>query len=155
MLFFVDCKFNCHKRCAYKVPNDCLGETLGGNESVRETVLTYLTHLEYLHCCVSASKPVIITCALCLSWPLFLCRIADMLSPSTDAEVPMDYSNDYIDHDKSSLMDDSDEACSIPGSFSPDSGQDGASGDQRFVRQVLIRLKSFAIKTHKDVKDIF
>ncbi|KAI7800808.1 putative serine/threonine-protein kinase D2 [Triplophysa rosa] len=78
-----DCKFNCHKRCAYKIPNDCLGETLG-----------------------------------------------DMLSPSTDAEVSMDYSNDYIDPDKSSLMDDSDEACSIPGSFSPDSGQDGASGDQ-------------------------
>ncbi|KAG7266862.1 hypothetical protein CRUP_026069 [Coryphaenoides rupestris] len=25
-----DCKFNCHKRCAYKVPNDCLGETFGG-----------------------------------------------------------------------------------------------------------------------------
>uniref|UniRef100_A0A7N9AL25 Serine/threonine-protein kinase n=1 Tax=Mastacembelus armatus TaxID=205130 RepID=A0A7N9AL25_9TELE len=25
-----DCKFNCHKRCAYKVPNDCLGETIGG-----------------------------------------------------------------------------------------------------------------------------
>uniref|UniRef100_A0A672IMS1 Serine/threonine-protein kinase n=1 Tax=Salarias fasciatus TaxID=181472 RepID=A0A672IMS1_SALFA len=24
-----DCKFNCHKRCAYKVPNDCLGETFG------------------------------------------------------------------------------------------------------------------------------
>uniref|UniRef100_A0A8C9TGZ3 Serine/threonine-protein kinase n=1 Tax=Scleropages formosus TaxID=113540 RepID=A0A8C9TGZ3_SCLFO len=23
-----DCKFNCHKRCAYKVPNDCLGETI-------------------------------------------------------------------------------------------------------------------------------
>ncbi|MGH0137445.1 UNVERIFIED_CONTAM: hypothetical protein FKN15_078487 [Acipenser sinensis] len=23
-----DCKFNCHKRCALKVPNDCLGETL-------------------------------------------------------------------------------------------------------------------------------
>ncbi|XP_056612806.1 serine/threonine-protein kinase D2 [Triplophysa dalaica] len=78
-----DCKFNCHKRCAYKVPNDCLGETLG-----------------------------------------------DMLSPSTDAEVSMDYSNDYTDPDKSSLMDDSDEACSIPGSFSPDSSQDGASGDQ-------------------------
>uniref|UniRef100_A0A8C6TY05 protein kinase C n=1 Tax=Neogobius melanostomus TaxID=47308 RepID=A0A8C6TY05_9GOBI len=29
-----DCKFNCHKRCAYKVPNDCLGETLGKNRSV-------------------------------------------------------------------------------------------------------------------------
>uniref|UniRef100_A0A4W4F3K8 Serine/threonine-protein kinase n=1 Tax=Electrophorus electricus TaxID=8005 RepID=A0A4W4F3K8_ELEEL len=27
-----DCKFNCHKRCAYKVPNDCLGETIGGTE---------------------------------------------------------------------------------------------------------------------------
>uniref|UniRef100_A0A673MYQ9 Serine/threonine-protein kinase n=1 Tax=Sinocyclocheilus rhinocerous TaxID=307959 RepID=A0A673MYQ9_9TELE len=64
-----DCKFNCHKRCAYKVPNDCLGETLGND-------------------------------------------------------------NEYSDTDKSSLMDDSDEACSIPGSFSPDSNQHGASGDQ-------------------------
>uniref|UniRef100_A0A672SYR0 protein kinase C n=1 Tax=Sinocyclocheilus grahami TaxID=75366 RepID=A0A672SYR0_SINGR len=76
-----DCKFNCHKRCAYKVPNDCLGETLGND-------------------------------------------------PSTDMEVPMDFSNEYSDTDKSSLMDDSDEACSIPGSFSPDNNQDGASGDQ-------------------------
>uniref|UniRef100_A0A4W5KB51 Serine/threonine-protein kinase n=1 Tax=Hucho hucho TaxID=62062 RepID=A0A4W5KB51_9TELE len=78
-----DCKFNCHKRCAYKVPNDCLGETIG-----------------------------------------------DMLSPSVDHEVPMDYSSEYADSDKSSLMDDSDEACSIPGSFSPESSQDGVSGDQ-------------------------
>ncbi|KAM4627912.1 serine/threonine-protein kinase D2 isoform 2-T2 [Polymixia lowei] len=77
-----DCKFNCHKRCAYKVPNDCLGETIG-----------------------------------------------DMLSPSVDHEVPMDYSSEYDASDKSS-MDDSDEACSIPGSFSPDNNQDGASGDQ-------------------------
>uniref|UniRef100_A0A8C2FHK5 protein kinase C n=1 Tax=Cyprinus carpio TaxID=7962 RepID=A0A8C2FHK5_CYPCA len=67
-----DCKFNCHKRCAYKVPNDCLGETLG-NECERD--------------------------------------IVDMM-------------------DISSLMDDSDEACSIPGSFSPDSNQHGATGDQ-------------------------
>uniref|UniRef100_A0A672T098 protein kinase C n=1 Tax=Sinocyclocheilus grahami TaxID=75366 RepID=A0A672T098_SINGR len=66
-----DCKFNCHKRCAYKVPNDCLGETL------------------------------------------------DILSPSTDMEVPMDFSNEYSDTDKSSLMDDSDEACSIPGANIP------------------------------------
>jgi len=43
----------------------------------------------------------------------------------------MDYSNEFSETDKSSMMDDSDEACSIPGSFSPDSGQDGASGDQR------------------------
>ncbi|XP_077422521.1 serine/threonine-protein kinase D2 isoform X1 [Vanacampus margaritifer] len=80
-----DCKFNCHKRCAYKVPNDCLGETIGENRSN-----------------------------------------SDMLSPSADPEVPMDYTSDY---DKSS-MDDSDEACSIPGSFSPDSSQDGVSADQ-------------------------
>uniref|UniRef100_A0A672IKK0 protein kinase C n=1 Tax=Salarias fasciatus TaxID=181472 RepID=A0A672IKK0_SALFA len=69
-----DCKFNCHKRCAYKVPNDCLGETFG--------------------------------------------------DPSADPEVPMDYSSEYDTSDKSS-MDDSDEACSIPGSFSPDNNQDG------------------------------
>uniref|UniRef100_A0A8C1QLA4 Serine/threonine-protein kinase n=1 Tax=Cyprinus carpio TaxID=7962 RepID=A0A8C1QLA4_CYPCA len=73
-----DCKFNCHKRCAYKVPNDCLGETLG-NKCERDIVDT------------------------------------------------MDI---YSDTDKSSLMDDSDEACSIPGSFSPDSNQHGATGDQ-------------------------
>lgn len=77
-----DCKFNCHKRCALKVPNDCLGETIG-----------------------------------------------DMLSPSADTEVPMDFSTEYDASDKSS-MDDSDEACSIPGSFSPDNNQDGISGDQ-------------------------
>uniref|UniRef100_A0A671KTP5 Serine/threonine-protein kinase n=1 Tax=Sinocyclocheilus anshuiensis TaxID=1608454 RepID=A0A671KTP5_9TELE len=90
-----DCKFNCHKRCAYKVPNDCLGETLGN---------------EYI------------------------------LSPSTDMEVPMDFSNEYSDTDKSSLMDDSDEACSIPGSFSPDNNQDGASGDQRYANIPLMRV---------------
>ncbi|XP_058490320.1 serine/threonine-protein kinase D2 isoform X1 [Solea solea] len=83
-----DCKFNCHKRCAYKVPNDCLGETIGENRS---------------NC--------------------------DMLSPSTDPEVPMDYTCEYENSDKSS-MDDSDEACSIPGSFAPENNQDGASGDQ-------------------------
>ncbi|XP_026996681.1 serine/threonine-protein kinase D2 [Tachysurus fulvidraco] len=78
-----DCKFNCHKRCAYKVPNDCLGETIG-----------------------------------------------DIFSPTADTEVPMDYSNEYLDSERTSMMDDSDESCSIPGSFSPDNSQDGASGDQ-------------------------
>ncbi|KAJ7990394.1 hypothetical protein DPEC_G00299850 [Dallia pectoralis] len=77
-----DCKFNCHKRCAYKVPNDCLGETLGDNRS-------------------------------------------DVLSPSVDPEVPMDFSSE-----DPPTPDDSDESCSIPGSFSPESGQDGSSGDQ-------------------------
>ncbi|XP_039865177.1 serine/threonine-protein kinase D2 isoform X1 [Simochromis diagramma] len=83
-----DCKFNCHKRCAYKVPNDCLGETIGENRSN-----------------------------------------SDMLSPTADPEVPMDFSSEYDGSDKSSI-DDSDEACSIPGSFSPDNNQDGTSGDQ-------------------------
>ncbi|KAH0631576.1 hypothetical protein JD844_005970 [Phrynosoma platyrhinos] len=33
-----DCKFNCHKRCATRVPNDCLGETLfnGGDVTMEE-----------------------------------------------------------------------------------------------------------------------
>uniref|UniRef100_A0AAY4CV58 Serine/threonine-protein kinase n=1 Tax=Denticeps clupeoides TaxID=299321 RepID=A0AAY4CV58_9TELE len=81
-----DCKFNCHKRCAYKVPNDCLGDTI------------------------------------------------DMRSPSVEADVPMDYSSEYSDSDKSSLMDDSDEACSIPGSFCPESNEGGTSGDQKSVK---------------------
>lgn len=55
----------------------------------------------------------------------------DMLSPSTDPEVPMDYSSEYDTSDKSSI-DDSDEACSIPGSFSPDNNQGGTNGDQRY-----------------------
>ncbi|XP_062996102.1 serine/threonine-protein kinase D2 [Elgaria multicarinata webbii] len=34
-----DCKFNCHKRCATRVPNDCLGETLfnGGDVTMEES----------------------------------------------------------------------------------------------------------------------
>ncbi|KAG7483954.1 hypothetical protein MATL_G00043800 [Megalops atlanticus] len=83
-----DCKFNCHKRCAYKVPNDCLGEAIVNG---------------------------------------------DMLSPSVDPE-PMDCTSELGDGDKSSLMDDLDDTCSIPGSFSlntfPDSSQAGASEDQ-------------------------
>lgn len=56
--------------------------------------------------------------------------VLDMLSPSVDPEVPMDYTSEYDSSDKSS-MDDSDEACSIPGSFSPENNQDGTSGDQK------------------------
>lgn len=54
-----------------------------------------------------------------------------MFSPTADTEVPMDYNNEYLDSERTSLMDESDEACSIPGSFSPDNSQDGAGGDQR------------------------
>uniref|UniRef100_A0A8C5GHC6 Serine/threonine-protein kinase n=1 Tax=Gouania willdenowi TaxID=441366 RepID=A0A8C5GHC6_GOUWI len=78
-----DCKFNCHKGCAYKVPNNCLGETIGGE----------LRHLV------------------------------------ADPEVPMDYSIEYDSTDKSQ-MEESDELCSIPGSFSPENNQGGTSGDQ-------------------------
>uniref|UniRef100_A0A8C9W589 Serine/threonine-protein kinase n=1 Tax=Scleropages formosus TaxID=113540 RepID=A0A8C9W589_SCLFO len=61
-----DCKFNCHKRCAYKVPNDCLGETIINGDP-----------------------------------------------------EPMDYTSDSEISERSSIMDDSDDTCSIPGSFSP------------------------------------
>ncbi|MBN3310425.1 KPCD2 kinase, partial [Amia calva] len=84
-----DCKFNCHKRCAYKVPNDCLGETIING---------------------------------------------DILSPSVDTEVPMDFSSEFGDSDKSSLMDDSDDSGIIPGSHSennfPEDSHSGSSGDQ-------------------------
>lgn len=35
-LFLLDCKFNCHKRCASKVPKDCLGEVVfnGGTKKL-------------------------------------------------------------------------------------------------------------------------
>uniref|UniRef100_A0A8C9RFZ1 Serine/threonine-protein kinase n=1 Tax=Scleropages formosus TaxID=113540 RepID=A0A8C9RFZ1_SCLFO len=83
-----DCKFNCHKRCAYKVPNDCLGETIGGKVEMNQQ-------------CV----------------------------PTVDQEVPMEYTSE------SPLIDDPDDTCSIPGSFSPstfsDSSQSGTSEDQR------------------------
>lgn len=69
-------------------------------------------------------------------WHLTFCVFPDVLSPSVDPEVPMEYSSEYDASDKSS-MDDSDEACSIPGSFSPDNNQDGANGDQRW--QVILK----------------
>lgn len=59
----------------------------------------------------------------------------DMLSTTADPE-PMDFSSEFDASDKSS-MDDSDEACSIPGSFSPDNNQDGLSGDQRYDPELL------------------
>lgn len=137
VLLLLDCKFNCHKRCAYKVPNDCLGETLG-NECERNIVdmMDINTFGIFALCVASANMLLLFVTSLCLYVTFFFTSflsvfLSDILSPSTDTEVPMDYSNEYSDTDKSSMMDDSDEACSIPGSFSPDSGQDGASGDQR------------------------
>uniref|UniRef100_A0A665TYQ0 Serine/threonine-protein kinase n=1 Tax=Echeneis naucrates TaxID=173247 RepID=A0A665TYQ0_ECHNA len=81
-----DCKFNCHKRCAYKIPNDCLGETIGEFKQLKLTVTSVQVAVN-LH---------------------FFSFLSDMLSPSADPEVPMDYTNEYDNSDKSS-MDDSDE----------------------------------------------
>ncbi|XP_041092263.1 serine/threonine-protein kinase D2-like [Polyodon spathula] len=78
-----DCKFNCHKRCALKVPNDCLGEPLING---------------------------------------------DLLSPSVDAEMPMEFSSEYSDGDKASFMDDSDDSGIIPGSHFPEDNPNGAGG---------------------------
>lgn len=65
---------------------------------------------------------------------------SDTMSPTADPEVPMDYTSEYDTSDKS-LMDDSDETCSIPGSFSPDNNQDGTSGDQRYEEIFNIYVK--------------
>lgn len=75
-----------------------------------------------------------------------------MLSPSADPEVPMDYSTEYDASDKSSI-DDSDEACSIPGSFAPDNNQDGTGGDQRYVENTNIWSKKKT--TNKCLKECY
>lgn len=77
----------------------------------------------------------------------FFLFLPDIFSPATDTEVPMDYSNEYLDSERTSLMDDSDEACSIPGSFSPDNSQDGASGDQRSDTHYISHSFVFLFKT--------
>lgn len=33
--FVLDCRFNCHKRCASKVPKDCLGEVVFNGGKMR------------------------------------------------------------------------------------------------------------------------
>lgn len=87
------------------------------------------------------------TCPGCSQWhSLFFFYLTDKFSPAADPEVPMDYSNEYLDSERTSLMDDSDEACSIPGSFSPDNSKDGASGDQRSETHNLSQSLSFFLK---------
>uniref|UniRef100_A0A8D0CAT1 Serine/threonine-protein kinase n=1 Tax=Salvator merianae TaxID=96440 RepID=A0A8D0CAT1_SALMN len=41
-----DCKFNCHKRCATRVPNDCLGETLFNGSDVQMEEASDLSEAE-------------------------------------------------------------------------------------------------------------
>uniref|UniRef100_A0A8C9TP33 protein kinase C n=1 Tax=Scleropages formosus TaxID=113540 RepID=A0A8C9TP33_SCLFO len=52
-----DCKFNCHKRCAYKVPNDCLGETIGGKVEMNQQMkIPFETHT-HAHTLILAPSP--------------------------------------------------------------------------------------------------
>lgn len=36
--FVLDCRFNCHKRCASKVPKDCLGEVVFNGGKMRNVL---------------------------------------------------------------------------------------------------------------------
>lgn len=65
----------------------------------------------------------------------------------------MDFSSEYDTSDKSSI-DDSDEACSIPGSFSPDNNQDGTSGDQRYESNLTSRQKNKQTR-NKSIKECY
>lgn len=72
----------------------------------------------------------------------------DMLSPNVDQEVPMEYTSDFGDSEKISLIDDPDDACSIPGSFSPNTFQDNSQGetneDQRCALPSVSLIFSFS-----------
>lgn len=93
----------------------------------------HFTHKPILHCTACKHS----------SYLFYYFYAPDMFSPNVDPEVPMDYSTEYDASDKSSI-DDSDEACSIPGSFSPDNNHDG-SGDQKYegipnIQQIETRM---------------
>uniref|UniRef100_A0A3B1IU25 Protein kinase D3 n=1 Tax=Astyanax mexicanus TaxID=7994 RepID=A0A3B1IU25_ASTMX len=85
-----DCKFNCHKRCASKVPKDCLGEVVfnGG------TVLLFKTFSTFL---VSALEFIFFVNAVCavsvLSEPsvrmFFFSIVLIFFSPSTSTNIPL------------------------------------------------------------------
>lgn len=42
----VDCRFNCHKRCASKVPRDCLGEVIFNGGKMRNMLSNTDSSLE-------------------------------------------------------------------------------------------------------------
>ena len=85
-----DCKFNCHKRCATRVPNDCLGEALinGGKRLGAER-----ERAAGLGSGGPSDAPVL-------------------------PDVPMEEATDFSEADKSSLMDESDDSGFVPGSHS-------------------------------------
>ncbi|XP_073913880.1 serine/threonine-protein kinase D2 isoform X1 [Castor canadensis] len=100
-----DCKFNCHKRCATRVPNDCLGEALinGG-----EKLVGLRGKGQVRPGGGPSDAPV---------------------SP----DVPMEEATDFSEADKSALMDESDDSGVIPGSHSenalhPSEEEEGEGG---------------------------
>lgn len=84
-----DCKFNCHKRCATRVPNDCLGEALINGGKKLGVLSERATRL--------GGGP------------------SDFPVPP---DVPMEEATDFSEADKSSLTDEPDDSGFIPGSHS-------------------------------------
>uniref|UniRef100_A0AAQ6AAW9 Serine/threonine-protein kinase n=1 Tax=Amphiprion ocellaris TaxID=80972 RepID=A0AAQ6AAW9_AMPOC len=83
-----DCKFNCHKRCAAKVPRDCLGEVdFNGGELLCDVF-------------VEAFKPRV---------SQFFVS-AEPASPSLDSEATMEVDNCDVNSDGGHSMDEQDES---------------------------------------------
>uniref|UniRef100_A0A8C7GCE1 protein kinase C n=1 Tax=Oncorhynchus kisutch TaxID=8019 RepID=A0A8C7GCE1_ONCKI len=96
-----DCKFNCHKRCAPKVPNNCLGEVSKTEETGFSVILHFLLF--------SLSTPCV--------FPTVAPPPPDLLSSGAESDVGMGEGCDDHDSDMNSgLMDDMEEA------IVPDSG---------------------------------
>lgn len=90
-----DCKFNCHKRCATRVPNDCLGEAfINGGKRLG------LGGLEGRAGAGLGGDP------------------SDPCPPSFPPDVPMEEATDFSEADKSALTEEPDDSGVIPGSHS-------------------------------------
>lgn len=95
LLFLLDCKFNCHKRCASKVPKDCLGEVVfnGGTKQLFLVVYQFdaLWPLSVLH----------VICSVCL--------LSEPASPAPDSDTTMEVDISDVNSDSSRGQDDSEE----------------------------------------------
>ncbi|GAB1301344.1 Serine/threonine-protein kinase [Apodemus speciosus] len=103
-----DCKFNCHKRCASKVPRDCLGEvTFNGVVSLYSpgcpgTHFVDQAGLELRNPPASASQVL----------GLKVCATTARREPSSlgaDTDMPMDIDSNDVNSDGSRGLDDSEE----------------------------------------------
>lgn len=68
LLFQLDCKFNCHKRCASKVPKDCLGEVVFNGGTKQSFLVVYQFDDFWLFECLSCNM----FCVFCKSRPVQL-----------------------------------------------------------------------------------